>query len=166
MQFRIVAAALTASIALTAAATPALADEWLVLTKTGTPTVVVANVDTIERGENGVLQADVFIFPQSGTQADMLQARALLTCGRNILNSQQTIYYDLTTAGGKVTGLSKTREEISTFDAATGNGTWYGLSSAAYDLLSPLCSGVPSGGERVHGTEGAVVNALGGRFVR
>lgn len=165
MQFRAIAAALAASVGLTAA-TPALADEWLVLTKAGTRTVVVANVDTIERGADGVLQADVFIFPQSAGQADMLQARALLTCGRNILNSQQTIYYDLTTAGGKVTGLSKTREEISTFDPATGNGTWYGLSSAAYDLLSPLCSGVPSGGERVQGTEGAVVNALGGRFVQ
>lgn len=164
MQVRTFAAALAASVALIVA-TPAFADEWVVLTATTTRTVVVANVDTIERVD-GVLQADVFVFPQDPGQADMLQARALLTCGRNIMNSQQTIYYDLTTAGGKVTGLSKTREEVSTFDPATGNGTWFGLSSAVYTLLSPLCAGTPGGGERVRGDENSVMMALGGRFVK
>src|ERR1044072_8415305 len=154
MAFRTVAAALAACVAL-AGATPALADEWMVLTGAGTRTVVVANIDTIERAD-GVLQADIFIFPQVASQADMLQARAVLTCGRNILNSRQTIYYDLTTSGGKVTGLSKTREEESTFDPATGNGTWYGLSSAVYGVLSPLCAGkgAPSCPLRGAGVEG------------
>lgn len=164
MAFRTIAAGVAAFVGL-AGATPALADEWVVLTKAGTRTVVVANVGSIERAD-GVLYADVFVFPQSQGEADMLQARAVLTCGRNVMNSQQTIYYDLTTAGGKVTGLRQLRQEISNFDAATGTGTWYGLSSAVYELLSPLCAGTPGGGERLSGDENSVVMALGGRFVQ
>lgn len=163
MSFRTVAAALAACVGL-AGATPALADEWVVLTGAGTRTVVAASIDSIER-EDGVLYVDVFIFPQDPSQADMLQARAVLTCGHNIMNSLQTIYYDLTTAGGKVTDMHQIRQEISTFDAATGTGTWYGLSMAVYGVLSPLCTGTPGGGERVRGDENAVAMALGGRFV-
>ena len=164
MQVRAVAAGLAAWVGLVGA-TPAFAEEWVVLTKPGTRTVVVANVGSIERAD-GELHADIFIFPQSPTQADMLQARAVLTCGHNILNSDQTVYYDLTVSGGKVTGLRRLREEISNFDPATGTGTKYGLSSAAYELLAPLCAGTPGGAERVHGDENAVALGLGARFVQ
>lgn len=161
-KLRLIAAALAPFLALISAA-PAHADDFIVLTGPSYPTVVVADMTTLER-RNGELYVDIFVFPRSGSGADMLQAAAIVGCGRNIMNSQHTVYYDLTIGGGRVQGLRKIREEISDFDGNT--GTMYGLDNSVYAALLPLCSGTPSGARWERGDENAIVMKLAPEFVR
>ena len=161
-KLRMAGAALASFIALVCAA-PAQADDFIVLPSPTHRTVVVADITTLER-RDGTLYVDIFVFPRGGSGADMLQAAAILVCGRNIMNSQHTIYYDLTIGGGRVQGLQKIREEISDFDGNT--GTMYGLDTSVYAALLPLCSGTPAGARWEKGDENAIVMKLAPEFVQ
>ena len=144
-------------------ASPALADDFVVLTTTAHKTVVVADMTTIER-RGGDLYVDIFVFPRTGSGADMLQSAAIVGCGRNVMNSQHTVYYDLTISNGRVEGLRKIREEISDFDGNT--GTMYGLDNTVYAMLLPLCSGTPAGLRCEKGDENGIVMKLAPEFVK
>ena len=161
-QLRMIGAVVAPFLALIAAS-PAYADDFVVLTTTKYRTVVVADMTTIER-RDGDLYVDIFVFPRTGSGADMLQSAAIVGCGRNIMNSQHTVYYDLTIGGGRVQGLSKIREEISDFDGNT--GTMYGLDNTVYATLLPLCSGTPAGLRWEKGDENAIVMKLAPEFVK
>jgi hypothetical protein len=161
-ELRMAGAVLAPFLALISAV-PAQADDFIVLTTPKYRTVVVADMTTIER-RDGDLYVDIFVFPRSGSGADMLQSAAIVGCGRNVMNSQHTIYYDLTIAQGRVEGLRKIREEISDFDGNT--GTMYGLDNTVYATLLPLCSGTPSGARWEKGDENAIVMKLAPEFVQ
>jgi hypothetical protein len=161
MKLRIAGAALVPLLALLSAPA-AHADDYAVLKTMAHRTVVVANLTTIERSE-GEVRVDVIVFPQSGS-ADMLRAAAIVGCGRNIMHSQHTMYYDLTIVAGRLQSARQTREEISDFDGNT--GTMYGLDNTVYDTLMPLCAGTPAGARRINGDEASVVAELAPEFVR
>lgn len=161
MKFQGLAAALAPLLALLGAS-PAHADEFVVLKAVKYRTIVVADLTTIERS-NGELNVGVFIFPHSGG-GSMLQAAAVIQCGRNIINSLRTVYYRVAVAGGKVTDLSIVREEVSDFDGNT--GTLYGLDNSVYEALQPLCRGVPAGARLEQGDENAIVKKLAPEFVK
>ena len=161
-KMRTIAAAVAPLLALFSAV-PAHADDFVVLTTTAHRTVVVADMTTLER-RGGDLYVDVFIFPRSGNSADMLQSAAIVGCGRNIINAQHTVYYDLTIGQGRVEGLRKIREEISDFDGNT--GTMYGLDNTVYATLQQLCSGTPAGVRWEKGDENGIVMKLAPEFVQ
>lgn len=154
--------AVAASFLALFSASQAHADDFVVLKAPRHPTVVVADINTLERSGDE-LRIGIFVFPRSGSGADMLQAAAVMTCGRNIMNSDRTTYFDLTVTQGQLTGLRQIREEISDFDGNT--GTQYGLNNSVYDALLPLCSGTPAGARRETGDENAIVRKLAPEFV-
>ena len=161
MKLRAMGAA-SASFLTLLSASQARADDFVVLNSPGYRTVVVADLTTLERS-GAELRVGIFVFPRTGSGADMLQAAAVMTCGRNIMNSDRTIYYDLTIAEGRLTGLRTIREEVSDFDGNT--GTQYGLDNSVYSALLPLCSGTPASARRVQGDENSVVAKLAPEFV-
>ena len=161
MKFKALATALAPLLALLGTS-PAHADDFVVLKAGSYRTVVVADMTTLTR-DDGELNVDVFVFPDSGS-GSMLQAAAVVGCGRNIMNSQHTVYYDVTVSAGRVTGLRKVREEISDFDGNT--GTMYGLDNSVYEALQPLCQGTPSGARWEQGDETSIVMRLAPEFIK
>jgi len=143
-------------------ASQARADDFVVLNAPGYRTVVVADLNTLERSGDE-LRVGVFIFPRTGSGADMLQAAAVMKCGRNIMNSDRTAYYDVTITQGRLAALRLIREEVSNFDGNT--GTQYGLDNRVYAALLPLCGGTPASARREKGDENAIVAKLAPEFV-
>lgn len=162
MKLRIVAASAAPLLAVSLVS-PAYADDFVVLKTTAHRTVVAANLATLQRND-GKVRVEIFIFPRSGSGADLMQADAELTCGRNVMNSWHTKYYDVTIAGGRLQSHFVLREEVSDFNGNT--GTMYGLDNTVYDTLLPLCSGVPTGARRESGDTHSVFAKLAAEFVK
>lgn len=154
--------AVSASFVALLSASQARADDFVVLNSPGYRTVVVADLNTLERSGDE-LRVGIFVFPRTGSGADMLQAAAVMRCGKNIMNSDRTAYYDVTIAQGRLDGLRLIREEVSNFDGNT--GTQYGLDNSVYAALLPLCSGTPTSARREKGDENGVVGKLAPEFV-
>lgn len=140
----------------------ARADDFVVLPSPGYRTVVVADLNTLERSGDE-LRIGIFVFPRKDTGADMLQAAAVMRCGRNIMNSDRTAYYDVTITQGRLSGLRMIREEVSNFDGNT--GTQYGLDNSVYAALLPLCNGTPASARREKGDENGIIAKLAPEFV-
>ncbi|WHU04947.1 hypothetical protein [Sphingomonas sp. NIBR02145] len=154
--------AVSASFVALLSASQARADDFVVLNSPGYRTVVVADLNTLERSGDE-LRVGIFVFPRTGSGADMLQAAAVMRCGKNIMNSDRTAYYDVTIAQGRLDGLRLIREEVSNFDGNT--GTQYGLDNSVYAALLPLCSGTPASARREKGDENGIVGKLAPEFV-
>lgn len=152
----------SASFVALLSASQARADDFVVLNAPGYRTVVVADLNTLERSGDE-LRVGIFVFPRTGSGADMLQAAAVMRCGKNIMNSDRTAYYDVTIAQGRLDGLRLIREEVSNFDGNT--GTQYGLDNSVYAALLPLCSGTPTSARREKGDEKGIVGKLAPEFV-
>ncbi|WP_342249072.1 hypothetical protein [Sphingomonas sp. OTU376] len=154
--------AVSASFVALLSASQARADDFVVLNSPGYRTVVVADLNTLKRSGDE-LRVGIFVFPRTGSGADMLQAAAVMRCGKNIMNSDRTAYYDVTIAQGRLDGLRLIREEVSNFDGNT--GTQYGLDNSVYAALLPLCSGTPTSARREKGDENGIVGKLAPEFV-